>query len=243
MSARSDLRVFLVDAHNEYDHGFNDCAYVVNPGNLRLPFWLFNFDEIVDVIFGGRSGLQDEVEVLAEVIPLAKAAYSQHRAAGERTGVRKLDAKSVGYTVDTPVPYRLADLMGMIDDKMGKLENRSSRMMYHKLITRIETVSNDPRYVFMFENANVGGDTMAEAISQLFRLPANGKPMTIMQLAGFPGEVVDAVVSVVARLAFDFGLWSDGSNPLLFVCEEAHDTPRPTAPRGSLRRDGRSPHR
>ena len=35
--------------------------------------------------------------------------------------------------------------------------------------------------------------------------------MTIMQLAGFPAEVVDAVVSVLCRMAFDFGLWSDGA--------------------------------
>jgi hypothetical protein len=74
----------------------------------------------------------------------------------------------------------------------------------------------------MFENATVGGDTMAEVIGHLFRLPANGKPMTIMQLAGFPAEVVDSVVSVLCRMAFDFGLWSDGASPLLFVCEEAH---------------------
>jgi DNA helicase HerA-like ATPase len=46
--------------------------------------------------------------------------------------------------------------------------------------------------------------------------------MTIMQLAGFPSEVVEPVVSVLTRLAFDFGLWSDGAVPLLFVCEEAH---------------------
>jgi hypothetical protein len=46
--------------------------------------------------------------------------------------------------------------------------------------------------------------------------------MTIMQLAGFPAEVVDSVVSVLCRMAFDFGLWSDGASPLLFVCEEAH---------------------
>jgi hypothetical protein len=43
-----------------------------------------------------------------------------------------------------------------------------------------------------------------------------------MQLAGFPAEVVDSVVSVLCRMAFDFGLWSDGVAPLLFVCEEAH---------------------
>jgi hypothetical protein len=74
----------------------------------------------------------------------------------------------------------------------------------------------------MFENATVGGDTMADVVSHLFRIPSNGKPMTIMQLAGFPAEVVDSVVSVLSRMAFDFGLWSDGASPLLFVCEEAH---------------------
>jgi hypothetical protein len=74
----------------------------------------------------------------------------------------------------------------------------------------------------MFENANVGGDTMSTVLSLLFRLPIDERPMTIMQLAGFPAEVVDAVVSVLGRMAFDFGLWSDGKLPLLFVCEEAH---------------------
>ena len=222
MQARPELRIFLLDAHNEYDRCFGSRAHVVNPGNLRLPFWLFNFEELIDVLFGGRPGSQEEIDILSDIIPLAKAGYTQYRPTVDRPGLKKFDAKSTGFTVDTPVPYRLADLLMIIDERMGKLENRSSRMIYHKLITRIETVSNDPRYVFMFENANVGGDTMAEAISQLFRLPANGKTISIMQLAGFPAEVVDAVVSVLARLAFDFGLWSDGSDPLLFVCEEAH---------------------
>ena len=53
--------------------------------------------------------------------------------------MRKADPKTIGYTVDTPVPYRLADLVALIDERMGKLENRSSRMIYHRLITRIET--------------------------------------------------------------------------------------------------------
>jgi len=222
MKLRPKLRVFLLDAHNEYHRSFGDKADVMNPANLRLPFWLFNFEEIVDVFFAGRPGLQEETDILAELIPVAKANYNQYRNGSERSGLKRPDAKNIGYTVDTPVPYRLADLLAIIDDRMGKLENRSSRMIYQRLITRIETVSNDPRYGFMFERANVGGDTMAEAISQLFRLQPDGKTMTIMQLAGFPSEVVEPVVSVLTRLAFDFGLWSDGAVPLLFVCEEAH---------------------
>jgi DNA helicase HerA-like ATPase len=222
LKARPNLRVFLLDVHNEYGRCFGDRAVVQNPRNLRLPFWLFNFEEIVDVLFGGRPGVTEELEVLSEVIPIAKGMYTQYQSTPDRVGLRKFDAKTVGYTADTPVPYRLVDLISLIDERMGKLENRTSRIVFHKLISRIETVRNDPRYAFMFDNANVGGDTMAEVVSHLFRLPAQGKPMTIMQLAGFPAEVVDSVVSVLCRMAFDFGLWSDGVSPLLFVCEEAH---------------------
>ncbi|MDU3040909.1 ATP-binding protein [Bradyrhizobium sp.] len=221
LKARPNLRIFLLDVHNEYGRCFGERALVLNPRNLKLPFWLFNFEEIVDVLFGGRPGVPEELDILAEVIPLAKGIYTQYQNT-DRIGLKRIDPKTVGYTVDTPVPYRLVDLISLIDERMGKLENRSSRIIYHKLISRIETVRNDPRYAFMFDNANVGRDTMAEVISHLFRLPANGRPMTVMQLAGFPAEVVDSVVSVVCRMAFDFGLWSDGVSPLLFVCEEAH---------------------
>ncbi len=221
LSVRPNLRIFLVDPHNEYGQCFGDKAQVLTPRNLRLPFWLFNFEEIVDVFFGARPGLEEEVEILSEVIPLAKAAYLQYRG-GDRQLAKKRDPKNVGFTADTPVPYRLEDLTNLLDERMGKLENRSSRMVYHKLISRVQTVRNHPRYAFMFDNANLGGDTMADILAQLFRLPPDGKPMTIMQLAGFPSEVIDSVVSVLCRMAFDFGLWSDGIAPLLLVCEEAH---------------------
>lgn len=222
LRTRPDLRILVLDAHNEYGRTFGDRALVLNPRNLKLPFWLFNFEEIVDVLFGGRQAFDDEVDILAEVIPLAKSSYNQYRTVADRALMRRGDPKTTGFTVDTPVPYRIAELITLLDERMGKLENRSSRMIYHKLITCIESVTNDPRYAFMFENANVGGDTMAEVLTQLYRLPPNGKPMTIIQLAGFPSEVVDAAISVICRMAFDFGVWSDGAAPLLFVFEEAH---------------------
>ena len=222
MEIRSALRVLLIDVHNEYGQCFGDYAQVLNPRNLKLPFWLFNFEEMLDVIFSGRPGVEDEVEILFETIPFAKAHYLQYRSAADRPSIKRTDQKKTGFTVDTPVPYRIADLISLIDERLGRLENRSSRLTYHRLITRIETISRDPRYTFMFDNANVGGDVMGEVLSQVFRLPSNGVPMTIIQLAGFPAEVVDAVVSVLCRMAFDFGLWSDGVDPLLLVCEEAH---------------------
>jgi hypothetical protein len=221
LDTRPNLRIFLVDPHNEYGRCFGEKAQVLTPRNLRLPFWLFNFEETVDAFFGGRPGVDEEVEILSEIIPLAKSAYLQYRG-NEYPLAKKRNPRDTGFTADTPVPYRIDDLINLLDERMGKLENRSARVVFHRLIGRIQTFRNHPRYAFMFENANIGGDTMGEILAHLFRLPPQGKPMTIMQLAGFPAEVVDSVVSVLCRMAFDFGLWSDGVAPLLFVCEEAH---------------------
>jgi uncharacterized protein len=222
MRVQQHVRIFLLDVHNEYAACFGDRSSVINTRNLKLPFWLFNLEEIADVIYGGRSSVDEEIEILAEVIPLAKAKYTQYKEAGDRQIVKRAIGKSPGYTVDTPVPYLLQDLIALIDERMGRLENRVSRLHYHRLITRIEAIRNDPRYGFMFENANVGGDMMGEILAHLFRLEPEGRPMTIMQLAGLPMEVIDAVVCVLCRLAFEFGIWSEGAIPLLFVCEEAH---------------------
>ena len=53
-------------------------------------------------------------------------------------------------------------------------------------------------------------------------LDSEDRALTILKLASLPDEVVDAVVCVLSRLAFDFALWSNGAIPILLVCEEAH---------------------
>ena len=222
LDARPDLRVFLLDGHNEYGRCFGSRANVVSAATLKLPFWLFNFEEFVDALYYGRPGVEEEIEILAEQIPIAKGLYQSQRSLGERVTLRRIDPRNAGFTVDTPVPYTMQDLVALTDERMGKLENRASRMRHHHLLSRIDGLRNDARYAFMFENANVGGDTMGEILTYLFRLEPNGQPLTVLQLAGLPVEVVDAVVSLLSRLAFDFGLWSDGAMPMLFVCEEAH---------------------
>jgi DNA helicase HerA-like ATPase len=219
VEVRPDVRVLLLDVHNEYRAVFGTRASVIGAENLRLPFWLFNFEEIVGVIYGGKPASPEELEILAELIPVAKAKYQN---APDRPALDKRPVRHGGFTADTPAPYHLQDLLGLIAERMGKLENRSSGMSHHRLIGRIETIKGDPRYEFMFKNANLGGDTMAEVLSQVFSLESEDKPLSILKLASLPDEVVDAVVCVLARLAFDFALWSDGAIPILIACEEAH---------------------
>ena len=115
------------------------------------------------------------------------------------------------------------ELIAIAEARMGKLENGAVAGQYRRLVSRIQSVRKNPRYSFIFDDDAVGSDTMVDILCELLRLQGGGQPMTIVQLAGFPAEVFDAIVSVLFRLAFEFGLWSDGALPLLIVCEEAHN--------------------
>ncbi len=221
LRVRPEQRVFLLDPHNEYAPSFADHGRVITQADLRLPYWLFNFEEFVDAIFRARPGVEDEVAILGKAIVAAKNLQARERDA-MRSTLRRAGAGDFGFTVDTPVPYRFTDLIKIIDDDMGKLEKRSDVPIYQRLLTRLRSLASDPRYAFMFEEATVGGDIMPDILDGLFNLTDADRPMTVMQLAGLPAEVVDSVVSVLARMAFELGLWSAGAVPLLLVCEEAH---------------------
>src|ERR1700723_4330506 len=94
LKARPNLRVFLLDVHNEYGRCFGDRSLVLNPRNLKLPFWLFNFEEVVDVLFAGRPGVPEELDILAEVIPAAKGLYTQYQNT-DRVGLKRSDPKAI----------------------------------------------------------------------------------------------------------------------------------------------------
>ncbi|MFM1814216.1 MAG: hypothetical protein RLZ98_911 [Pseudomonadota bacterium] len=212
--------VVLLDPHNEYATAFKEWGEVINPRNMQLPFWLLTFEEIVEVLIGDPEGRKAEVEILQDLIPLCKSRYASGRTKESNT-LRKGLLDPGKFTVDTPVPYRISDLTAMIDERMGKLENKRDLAPYRQLKTRIDTISQDARYGFMFGSLTVY-DGMAQILSRIFRVPVNGKPITILELTGLPTEIVNVVVSVLCRMTFDFALWSEGQIPVTLVCEEAH---------------------
>jgi DNA helicase HerA-like ATPase len=130
-------------------------------------------------------------------------------------------AEAAGITADTPVPYRMADVLKLIDERMGLLDSKNDRPAYRALRIRIDAAMNDPAYRFMFASRLVD-DNLHETIGRIFRVPHEGKPITCLDLSVLPSEVVNSVCSVLARLAFDLTVNSHGKLKLLVLCEEAH---------------------
>ncbi len=210
--------IVLLDPHNEYATAFTEWAEVISPRNMQLPFWLLTFEEIIEVLIGDANR-KAEIEILQELIPIAKSRYNSGR--NKENQVRRGIVDHGRYTVDTPVPYRISDLTAMIDDRMGKLENKKDLAPYRNLKQRVEMITQDGRYAFMFGSLTVY-DGMTQVLSRIFRVPVNGKPITILELTGIPTEIVNVVVSVLCRMTFDFALWGEGKVPVTLVCEEAH---------------------
>lgn len=124
-------------------------------------------------------------------------------------------------TADTPSPYRMADLIKLLDERIGQLDGKTDRPTMKALRYRLQALIADPRYRFMF-SAPTTLDTMRQTIGHIFRVPKNDRPICVFQLAGLPSEVVNSVASVLCRLAFDLAVSSDGNVQTLVVCEEAH---------------------
>jgi uncharacterized protein len=214
--------ILLLDVHREYSSSFRGMSEVITPDNMSLPFWLLNFDEAVEILVGSQPNRDADVEILREMIPIAKARYmaNQRRDKSGALGRANLvEVNNIG--VDTPIPFRTSDLVGVLEEHIGKLELRGELAPYKRLKAKLESISRDPRYSFMFGSLTVQ-DNMAQVLARLFRIPVNGKPVAIVELGGLPSEIINVVVSVLARLAFDFGVWSAGKVPITFVCEEAH---------------------
>lgn len=203
--------IVMIDPHGEYSAAFKDCGELFNVDNLQLPFWLMNFEEHCEVLLTTHgSERQRDADILAKCILAARTKGKNLEQFGK-------------VTVDSPIPYLLTDLSAILVNEMGKLDRAGDTLPYQRLKTKLEELRNDPRYTFMFSGMLVS-DSMGSFVSKLFRLPAHGKPISIVDVSGVPSEITSVVVSVLARMVFDYAIWSrtEPQRPMLLVCEEAH---------------------
>jgi len=224
-----NAHVVLFDPHNEYSRSFGPMAEVIGGDTLDLPIWLFNFEETVELLTSEiEDHKREEQEILHEVILKAKQLYDQmSRNGGISSQIKigdlenELGRASASISLDSPVPYRVRDLIKLIDHEMGKLQNANNLQPYMRLKRRIQMLLADPRYQFVFRN-QAAASSIESIVGRIFRIPVNNKPISILDFSSIPSETMNIVVSVISRLAFDLAVWSNRKIPILLVCEEAH---------------------
>lgn len=233
--AHPNLVVF--DMHGEYspltkggDSAVARGFKIAGPGDkhgenedvLYLPWWLLNQDEM-------QALLLDRSE---ENAPNQAARLTSH----VRT-LKEERLKSEGhldvlphFTVDSPVPYSLSDLVNLLrlDDtemvpgargeKQGTFFGRLTRF-----ISRLESRLGDRRYAFMFAPSDdeVGYEWLHGFAKKLL----GTKPgIKVIDFSEVPSDVLPIVVGVLARVLYEIHFWTDDDKrtPITLVCDEAH---------------------
>ncbi|MEO8176580.1 MAG: DUF87 domain-containing protein [Sphingomicrobium sp.] len=203
--------IVMIDPHGEYSAAFKGCGELFNVDNLQLPYWLMNFDEHCEVLLTSQGSERErDADILAKLLLAARTKGKNLETLGK-------------VTVDSPIPYLLTDLNAILVNEMGKLDRAGDTLPFMRLKNKLDEIRADPRYSFMFSGMLVS-DSMAGLLAKLFRLPSHGRPISIVDVSGVPSEITSVVVSVLARMVFDYAIWSrtEAQRPLLLVCEEAH---------------------
>ena len=245
--------IVVLDLHGEYSSmKFASHFRIAGIGDIKvksekaifLPFWLLTYDEMQSV-FVDRSGDNAPNQALA----LMDSVMEMKNAAINRLGKTEL---LDGFTVDTPIPYELEDLVGSLEKKneeviqtgdeyvsgskkgQPKTEKGALNGKLSRFLIRLKTKMNDRRYAFMY-NAPEEYQRYEALHTLAEKLLGTGKGearfnsgIKIIDFSEVPSDILPVVVGLVGRLIYQIQFWSnpgedgDARHPIVIVCDEAH---------------------
>ena len=246
--ARKHANIIVFDMHGEYASLANPTALkdgtvplsiaaafkIAGPGDLAkppenalfLPYWLLNREEMLSMILD-RSD---------QNAPNQAARFTTHVREFKDTTLKdeKQETVRATFTVDSPVPYKLTDLLVKLrEDDTGMKPGANKKEIkgdwngkLTRFVSRLEAKAEDRRYGFMFKppEAALKYDWLAKQIVKLLA-PGKGKHgIKVVDFSEVPSDVLPVVTGVFARLLYDVQFWMqpETRTPFVFVCDEAH---------------------
>ncbi|HLF19622.1 MAG TPA: ATP-binding protein, partial [Bacteroidota bacterium] len=209
-----DTNIIILDIHNEYRSAFQGSCNHLPIADFELPFWLINFEEIREMFIDEKDdNAASQITVLKDLIVASKKG--------------KNPEMSTFVTVDTPVYFDISEIrakMQFLDtEKVGSGTVAAKEGPFYgkftRFLVRLDGKLNDPRYAFMFRPKMYAQTVkLKDMLSKI--LGADGSAqVTILDLSGVPFDIVNTIVSLLARLIFDFNFWNPARRdfPILIV--------------------------
>ncbi len=218
--------VVLFDLHGEYGDTFGSDADVISAGDLELPYWLMNSEELLGLMVDrSESAAPNQIAKFKELLQTAKGSHPENAA---------LDIPKI--TIDTPVYFdfaRLIDEFRRLDTEMvpganGKEKQGPLFGQFSRLLMRIDSRLNDRRYDLIFKPTKYASSASMDALFRklLGELSGARKKVVVIDLSSVPFDVRASVISLILRCLFDFAYWYRRVNadkyPIAVFADEAH---------------------
>jgi|688.fasta_scaffold46004_5 hypothetical protein len=233
--------IIVFDMHGEYQpladdkNGFAKRFRIAGPGDLDspakdslfLPYWILNRDEMLSMILD-RSD-QNAPNQASRFTMHVRALKAESLKAEKQTDTLKT------FTVDSPIPYDLGQLVKRLEDDNeemvpGASAGKEKQGEWHgkltRFLSRLKTKLNDRRYGFLFQPPTDSSkyDWLARQMVSLLRSDPKEPGIKIVDFSEVPTDVLPIVTGTFARLLYDVQFWlaPDKRTPFSLICDEAH---------------------
>lgn len=201
----------IFDIHGEY----SKLSYVdsIKMGEVPFPIWMLGFADMAANVLKVK---EDSTVVMSA---LRKAYYYQVGNGKENKPIRfsflllmeyvqMLNEQNTG----TGEFYKTGDKAGQEKTVKGEYNGKLAG-----IVNTMETLYNDKRYSFLFENVSVTYLT-----DFLNRIMGGDKPVKNIDLSGIPHDIAVLIIGAITKLIYNIQIMQKDARPITLVCDEAH---------------------
>ena len=251
-SALKSVNCLLFDLHGEYKPleelpntkllkiaGPADVGST--PNTIFLPYWLLSYEEI-------ESLLLDRTDTNA---PNQSRKLFDSIIGSKKEVLTKLGKEDIlnNFTVESPVPYDINDVLNDIEEEDTKMVPGASAgrekqgPLFGKLtrfIQRLRSKQSDKRLNFLFSPDPVllEYDYFPDMMKKLLDF-GQDEGIKIIDFSEVPSDILPLITGLISRLLFSVQQWmeEDKRHPIALFCDEAH-LYIPANPKGSSEEKG-----
>jgi hypothetical protein len=191
---------------------------------LEIPYWLFNYQELQELCID-----RNEREAPNQAVIFKQKVIDAKKTAESAENLQLGDS----FSVDSPIFFDIQhvyEAIGAVNEQMvpGKTGLKQGEFygLFNRFLVRLDSRLSDYRYRFLFRPSRyTSSSTLKQFVEEVLGRGTTAAKVTVIDLSGVPSDVVESVVGLLTRIAFDFTFWNTKreDNPVLLVCEEAHN--------------------
>lgn len=207
----TNCNIVIFDIHGEY----SNPSYVdsIKMGEVPFPIWMLGFSDMAANVLKVK---EDSTVVMSA---LRKAYYTQCHNGNENKPTRfeferflafvgRMNVENIG----TGEFYKTGDKAGQEKTIKGEYNGKLAG-----IVNTMETLYNDKRYSFLFEN--VSATYLTDFLN---RIMGGDKPVKNIDLSGIPHDIAVLIIGAITKLIYNIQIMQKDTRPITLVCDEAH---------------------
>lgn len=226
----NNSHIVIFDIHGEYKKAFPEANHI-NSGNLKIPYWLFDSEELGDLfIESSEKDSHNQVSQFRYAVTENKKKENQ-----------SLPQDKIYF--DSPLKFKIEEVIQYIKNINNELINKKNNRKpttksgdsiperlptyfekdlefdkvdssyvngpysgdFERFILRLETTIKNPRLKFLFED--VDSVKLEDILKQFLGYTEKISNVTVIDLSGIPFEVLSITVSLISRILFEYGYY------------------------------------